>query len=380
MGRILKERHKHPVIPRLTLDLRTDSPFYQTRAFIDGRQRSKSTQTTDIRTAFRIAESWYKQELRGAPTRAVDRLGLDPVVGDLFDGFRATLDKKRQAEADKRWGPIRAYWAAVRAVEVNAKTFRDFFNWRRRGAKERGTEVGAHTLSKDVTLVRQVLKFAVAEEQLDRLPAIPKPGTIESNPRPWLSPAEWDHLRAVSKQRIAEAPNARTGQQRTNLDHFMRFMVASCARVDEVRRLRYRDCRYRLSADGKTPEVLVCTVTGKRGTRDLVAESDAVEIVLTRDGKADDFVFAEHHRDALRELFIAASLRTDVSGRTRNSKSLRCTAISLAVLAGKDVAAVAKNAGTSLAMINDFYIKRLSAEMFIRESHPVEIPVSAGRE
>jgi hypothetical protein len=229
-------------------------------------------------------------------------------------------------------------------------------------------------------VIRQTLKHAIEEGYLTHLPAIPRPGTIDSNPRPWLTPSEWEHLRTLSQQRIADAPNSRTKQQRIDLDHFMRFMIASQARVDEIRNLRFRDCRYRLAADGKTPEVLVCTVTGKRGTRDLVADHDAVEIVNSRSGKPGDLIFPHTQRDAFKELLLAAGLRIDASGRTRNLKSIRCSAISFAVLAGRDVVSIAKNAGTSIAMISNFYVARMSAELFVRESHPIEVPVSAGRE
>jgi hypothetical protein len=194
-----------------------------------------------------------------------------------------------------------------------------------------------------------------------------------------LTAGEWDHLKTISQQRIDTAPNERTRLRRIDTDHFMRFMVASCGRVDEILGLRFSDCRYRLSDDGKQT-VLVCRVTGKRGTRDLVAEDDAADVISLREGKPDDMVFAEHHRDAFRELLIAAKLRTDKFGNERNFKSLRATAISRLVLARKPLDFIARNAGTSITMIDLYYAKRLTAEMHIHKSHPIEVPVSEGRD
>jgi integrase len=62
-------------------------------------------------------------------------------------------------------------------------------------------------------------------------------------------------------------------------------------------------------------------------------------------------------------------------------KALRSTAICGALLAGRDVVFVAKNAGTSsVDIISRYYTKHLSAEMSVRESHPIEIDGAEGRE
>src|SRR5436190_12908382 len=131
MSRMLLETHTHPTIPRLTLDRRADSPFYQARAFIDGRQRTSSTKTSDIRTAFRVAESWYKQQLLPTRARSIDRLGLDPIMSDVYQAYLNTLDDRRRAEAAQRWGPIKAFWETIRLIEIGPKTFRAFYAWRR---------------------------------------------------------------------------------------------------------------------------------------------------------------------------------------------------------------------------------------------------------
>ncbi len=376
MSRVLLESHKHPQIPRLTLDRRADSPFYQARAFVDGKQRGTSTKTDDIRTAFRIAESWYRQQMRTKPT-VLDKLGLDPVIGDVQRAYLDTLTGAPRKEAAKRWSPIKGYWETVRLCEIGPKTFRTFYGWRRRTTPG----ITPHTLHKDTIAIRVILKHALAEEQLEQLPMIPSPGRIAANQRPPLSEPEWRHLLKVSAERIEKAPNARTKQQRTDCDHFCRVMVSTAARVEEIYALRFRDCRYRLSRDQK-PHLLVATVSGKTGTREIVGEQDAADVISVRAGKPEDLVFPHDCRDSLRELLIAAKLRTDAQGRERNSKSLRATGICRLLLAGRNVTWVAKNSGTSIQVISSYYSRYLNAEAFISESHPVEheIPASAGRD
>jgi hypothetical protein len=181
-----------------------------------------------------------------------------------------------------------------------------------------------------------------------------------------LTQDEWKHLRLIAVARIDEVEsNAQLKRQREDVRDFMRFMVASCCRVDEIRKLRFVDCR--VDKNAKKQKILICSVTGKTGSREVVAMPEAVEIYEERLKRAGDnrgqLIFPEHHRDGFRELLISSNLRTDSKGHKRNLKSLRATAISFAVLAGVDLMLIARNAGTSLNMIDTFYAKRLSSLM-----------------
>src|SRR5262249_17595515 len=146
----------------------------------------------------------------------LDRL-TDHLFGEVFASYRGELPKSRQAEALMRWGTVAEFWRAIPIREVGPQTFRDFFAWRRRTTKG----ITPHTLHKDCVRVRQVLKYALEQEIIDRLPVIPGPGRIAQNPRPWLTPAEWRHLLATAQERIADAPNVRTLYQRADLVDMM---------------------------------------------------------------------------------------------------------------------------------------------------------------
>ena len=73
--------------------------------------------------------------------------------------------------------------------------------------------------------------------------------------------------------------------------------------------------------------------------------------------KPDDRLFLEHHREGMKELLIAAKLRVSADGRTRDSKSLRQTGISLRLdlSPSANYRDIAKWARTSPAMIATFY-------------------------
>src|SRR5262245_7438671 len=117
MPRTLLESHKHPTLPRLSLDKRADSRYWQARTFLDGKVRLKSTKTDELTTAFRLAEEWYRRELRAsiAAERAhpIDKMGRTPTVGDLFQHYRNTLSKPKREQADMRWLAAGLFWRAM---------------------------------------------------------------------------------------------------------------------------------------------------------------------------------------------------------------------------------------------------------------------------
>jgi integrase len=364
------ERHAHPKYSRLTVQLRSDSKFYQAVTYLDGKLRQTSTKTPQLPAAFKLAEDWYKRELRASVAfgrqHPIAQLTADPTVGEVFKSYLHDLPKAKQPYALQKWGPIQHFWRAKLLSHVTPTLFKDFYTWRRSTST-----VSNHTLHKDVVLLRQVLKFALHDELLPQLPHIPPTGKIDANPRPWLTPDEWKHLIAVSQTRIDAAHDQnqiRVVRQRADLHQFIQMMVATMCRVDELRALRYVDCR--IERDGrKRPTALIAQITGKTGSRPVKAPREAAHIILDRQARLGpkpellQRVFPVHHRDAFRELLIAANLRTDHDGHERNFKSLRATAISFRILNSDEpnLLNIARNAGTSVTMIDQFYAKRLTA-------------------
>lgn len=357
------EQHKHPEFPRLTLVRTERSHFYHARIYLDGRLKQSSLKTPDVKLALRLAAEWYKRELRASVSfgkqHPIKRLTTDPVLGEVFANYRSTLAEKQQTEATKRWGPIQHFWRTLKLTEITSDTFDQFYRWRK--------NVKAHTLHKDVCCVRQVLKYAELKTDVGFvLPRIPKHGKIESNPRPWLEQREWDHLRAVSDKRVAAVHwNAKLSRQRHECFEFAAFMVASMCRVEELQSLRFFHCNVETVDKRK---ILRCEFKGKTGPRVAFAKPEAVLIYLARLKRARQdstaLVFNGHHRDAFRELLLAAGLYEDHFGNRRNYKAMRATSIALALLQPNppSIYQIALNAGTSVAVIEKFYAKRLTAE------------------
>lgn len=357
------ERITHPEFPRLTILRRKHSKFYHAQTFIDGKLQQGSLRTSDFTLALRIAREWYKRTLRASVSHGqqhpIDKLTSDPLLAEVFRGYRSTLTEKQQAQADMRWGPIQHFWRSKALSEITSETFSQFFTWRK--------TVKAHTIHKDVCLIRQILKYAETKTGTGfTLPRIPKFGRIEPNPRPWLSKAEWNALKDKAEERQNDSKiSDRTARQRYDCWQFALFMLASMCRVDDLKALRFRDCQIE-EVEGR--EILRCEFTAKKHVRIAYASAEAVHIYKRRlkasGGDMGALVFPEHHRDAFRELLIAAGLYKDRFGNTRNYKAVRATSITFALLRPNppSIYQIALNAGTSVAVIEKFYAKRLTAE------------------
>jgi hypothetical protein len=357
------EKYPHPKHPRLTIQRRTTSRFYQSLTFLDGQLKQHSLKTTHLPTAFKLAEDWYTRELRASVSfglqHPIARLTTDPTMAELFASYCTALEPRKQPYAKEKWSAIAAFWRARLLSTINTDTFKEFFAWRRR------SKIKNHTLHKDVVVIRQILKCAIEHELLGQLPRIPSVGTIEKNPRPWFTPSEWLHLNQVASERIQQASNIRTARQRQDALDMMNFLHASMLRIGELQGLRFHACRVERNVAGD--KLLLCEVSGKRGTRTIVANAVAAVIYERRLRVATpaDLIFPHSCRDGFREILIAAGLRENAQGFMRNRKSVRATSISTALLQNPELnlTVVARNAGTSIQMIDDFYAKRLTAEM-----------------
>lgn len=355
------ERYPHPKYSRLVLQQRSDSRFFQAVTYIDQRLRQWSTRSDHLPTAFKLAEDWYKKLVKASLAEArqhpVDKLSTEPLIADVYRAYLLTLTKPRRSYIAMRFAPIADFWRTKQVSDIDAKTFREFYAWRRK----RNKQLTNATIRKDVACMRCLLHHAVEEGYIERLPIIPEVGAVPTNPRPWLTPAEWRHLVEVGAARIDEVKNKHIKRERGDVLEMSYFLVLTMMRVGEMLNLRFNDCHI----DEKG--ILTAHVTGKRGARTVVAPKEAGNIIKRRQKKQPKpsaLVFPTQHKRAFRELLIAAGLHRDAAGFTRNLKSLRVTAISFRVLEpNPNLLLIARNAGTSLAMIDNFYAKRLSAEM-----------------
>jgi integrase len=369
------------------------SRTYAARAWVEGAWRYTNLGTADYAQASLAAVRWFRQ-IPAGKSKATGE-----TVQQAADAFLQSVpDEGKRANHAERWQAIRPFFApgfgreALLVAEVDSPRLMRLVDWKR----QQNQRVTPSTIRKDLVSVRQILKHAIFRGVINTLPVFPgaqQVGSVDSNPQPWLDKQEWKHLLTVANERINEAANVRTRRQREELRNFIQLMHATGLRVDEARHLQVRDCTVKLtepvtweSIDVRTlpdelrkdaieaqrnraekfirfPYVEIRLRQSKTGPRVCQSRAFADDVFrrLAKDKKPADPLFGEHHRDAFRELLTAANLRTNHHGRPRNAKCLRPTAISHWILDRPTIPLswLAANCGTSITMLQNFYIKRL---------------------
>lgn len=361
---------------RLRIEQRPPRRAYYARVCIQGKLLVKSTGETTIAAAKRVAGDWYRDLLAKA---RMGELIHGRTFEDVADKFVKHADEvKSVSEGQRRnyrqkWELLKPHFKGVKLTDIDARFLLELRQKRADTKTKNGTLVKPTTLKKDLDFVRLVLQHAKEWEKcLDELPEFPSfrgdAWAVVPSPRPFLNHEQWTTVRDLAKAR-AEEPglNPRSKRQRQELYWFLLMCVGGALRVGEAYSVRWRDCEMLTLDDADKTQALHMWVLGKHskgGQREeaygLYGAVSAFKTMQAErpDAKPDDVLFTENHREGMKELLMAAGLRTDKDGRTRDSKSLRQTGISLRLDLGPanpDYRDIAKWARTSPAMILAFY-------------------------
>jgi integrase len=377
----------------LTLEERVRESTLKARAHVRGKSHYLNTETQDFDRASRMARSWFYRLKGDFIPGSREQVTMHEAAKSFIRDIRKPVRRRFYA---KTWSAIGPFFQAVDVDAVDTPLLKKLMRWR--------SGVKPITLAKDFVTVRQILRYSIEEGWLTYLPVFPRVGKLDANPRPWFTPEQWARLLDVANERI-EIANDEPGKHRHARQDVRDFILLQCAtgmRVDELRSVRVRDVKVRVSqrqtmgGHALPPEVakllkgrnvaldsneyleidlheglIEGTTEGlKRGPRTVVTRRAYNGVAVFRSLverkklKPNDRLFEEHHRDAFRELLIAARMRS-VNGMNRNLKSVRCTGIMLWVLAEPNVnlKLLAGNFGTSVQMLDQFYLKPLNVQM-----------------
>jgi hypothetical protein len=386
---------------KLRLERRNGASVISARTFIQGKLVRKSTGESNEHKATKIATDWYL-DLRGRERHGEDIHGR--TFAEMAEAFIEHADQVREVSDGQRrnyrqkWQLLKSHFDGVKAANVDAKFLLHLRELRSKAKTRDGKPVRPATLKKDMDFVRLTLRHArEIEKCIDRLPAFPsfrgEAWEVVPNPRPFLDHEQWVKLRKLGKARISESGlNPRSQRQRQELYWFMLVSVGAALRVGEAYSLRWRDCELIRLGDKDHTEAVHMRVLGKHsrgghredayGMFGAVSAFKAMKAARP-DAKPDDPLFLENHREGMKELLDKAGLRYDKEGRSRDSKSLRQTGISLRLELGPnpDYRDIAKWARTSPAMIAAFYDQthpQLSVERIVG-FRPAEKPAKTGK-
>ncbi len=395
------------------------SRFWQVRCWIKGKTFKRSTQSQSLRVAQSFARTFYEQLLaqsHGFGQTAIRNVVLNDtaqhivqqrddqastVPQDTFAAMAAQMFAAEQARVERgeftrgslmvlrnrldshllpRWGtqPITAigYREIMEFVDFMSK------------AKS------STTISQYIIAIRKVFHHAVRVGALDKLPEFPKV-KIKTASRGAFTPTEyWRILRTARSLRGKPHPNSKRALRKSyklvysdycmppDVAWAVGFMVNSFIRPSDLKTLKHKHVEV---VRGKNTYLRLTLPETKKHDAPIVTLVPAVriykQIVKYQQprGKANpnDYLFLPELRDRNYALNVFSLMfnwvlavtgyKENAHGQPRSLYSLRHSAITFRLLYGQgiDLLTLARNARTSVEVINNHYASTVSGEQNI---------------
>lgn len=222
------------------------------------------------------------------------------------------------------------------------------------------------TIRQEMMTFRAIMNFAASKQYIREGQVPDGKLPIDRARREEFTPQEYRHLHTFARKWIKKGRTEANIWSRTMAYNFMLVMSNTGMRTMEASNLRWRDIDARTDKHGRTFAVL--NVRGKDKFRELVAAHNVVEYLqrirkISKATKADDHVFSGWRGKRSSDLYgslVEALLRESellfsASGSRRSAYCFRHTYATFRLMEGVDVYFLAKQMGTSVKMIEDYY-------------------------
>ena len=386
------------------------SSFWQVRCFMNGKMHVRSTRTIEKRKALEAAKQFYEELIvrlnhpgeseherldvgRDKQRRiqhtfiAIADRALDAEKGRMLRGELSLQSFKALRNRFKK--QIYPYFMDK---DLGAINHDDLSAFTAMLVARGGSSI---TVMQYLQSIRMVFKYALINELVNKIPPFPKI-KLSSQPRGGFSVSEYRQLLRAAKN-LARAPTAvklathrdRAGGIFTKTESVPKemawvigFMVNGFMRPTDLKYVQHKHVEI---IRGEHVYLRLSLPETKRHKAQIVTLRPAVRIYQHLRkyseaqgwGKEDDYLFLPHvaDRDAasvvlsmhFNKILEATHLKIGELGQVRSLYSLRHTAIMFRLLYGKgiDLLTLARNARTSVQMIEQFYASNLTAEMNI---------------
>ncbi|TFW52006.1 site-specific integrase, partial [Bradyrhizobium sp. MOS001] len=276
----------------------------------------------------------------------------------------------------------REYAGQLAVEEIDDKVMREFIPWRReyyasfdklpKNAKRHPTD---KTLQWDMMLGKAIVRWA-AEQGLrgNKQPITAAFTPKKKRVRPAFEQWEFRQLWRTMCQRINSARDARTKASRELLQIYVLAVACTGFRPGEANNLKVRDVHPFKDEKGRSNYRFV--VRGKTGERDAIVRAVAVKRIdkfLTKRRTQDDagllFAMPDGSKittliDQLNAALRQAGVERSTFGEKYSVYSLRHFYAVNALRNGVGVFEVARNMGTSVEIIQEYYGKQATATVF----------------
>ena len=385
------------------------SKFWQVRCWIAGRTYRRSTKTQSLRLAQSFARTVYEEWLAGnyqsvpdptgATVKAPKVLQKGKVV--TFGALATQLFANEEARVGRgEWtaGSLQVLrnrldsfilprWASAAPSEVTYQSLLDFINFM-------SDQHSTITISQYLVAVRKVLRHAVASGQLEALPDFPKVKVITKS-RGAFTPTEYRriirkarslcgvrHPESGAEIRIKYKVRLKEQIMPPDLGWAIGFMVHGFIRPSDLKTLKHKHVEV---VRGDNTYLRLTLPETKSHGKPIVTLYSAVRIYeqivknnARRDlAKPDDYLFMPQLRDRHYMLAVLSfhlnwvlgvtELKQGAHGQPRSMYSFRHSAITFRLLYGQgiDLLTLARNARTSVDVINTYYASTVTGEQNI---------------
>lgn len=350
----------------------------------------RSTKTTDLAEARVVADELYEElrfKQRHGPTS--QQATFQQVANTYLQKVEREVRERRLSKGRLVLvaGTLRRYllpFFAKRPInEISQTDFTDYDDWRLSywadgyGADDRKANAALvpaqKTLVMEQSVLRQVFRHAVEQGYLEQLPYM-APKRSRTNRRSAFSVEEYRRLIQAARTGAREAKHPRVQRDRRLLELYVRLLVHSGLRVGELRALKWSDAELTAVANGRVREALRLWVNGKTGKRAVIAAAPARRVVrqllafygygsLAQARESGRPIFERSPGEPIhtfevgfKALLKRAGLQKDRYGANRTLYCCRHTYATFRLLyGGTDVYLLARNMGTSVAMIEQHY-------------------------
>lgn len=388
---------------KLKIHLTNASPFWQVRCFHKGKVYIRSLKTTHKYKAISMAKNFFDELMAHfyvAPMPEImGEFGCKPsfklLAEQTIDAERARVIRGEYAQHSLRMLCSRLYRQVIPYFEntnVQDIAFEDIAKFTQHLSS---LQLSSITISQYLIALRKVFSYALDKELIMKIPNIPKV-KINSTPRGGFNIIEYKQLLRTAKQlyKINDGHKEPTHRNRAGGIYTAResvpkemmwmigFMVNSFVRPVDIKLIQHKHISV---IRGEHIYLRLTLPETKRHKLQIVTLRPAVRIyeVLKQHmqhkglASAEDYLFLPQIKDRdaamhllgkyFRRILETAGLRDGNLGQKRTIYSLRHTAIMFRLLYGKgiDLLTLARNARTSVEMIERFYASNLTAEMNI---------------
>ena len=333
---------------------------------------SQSTKTTDEHLAFKFADDlFHKGLVQVANGQELNSRKTSLAIKEFIESYsEAEKNKPTTINRIKFLNHIAQFIGPKRLKEIHTKELSELNDWIIDNSKT--GSLSPNTIKRYSVDIKQFFNWCLERSYIDRAPRFPKIKT-ESNRRPHFNHKDWEklikHLEYFVKTKVPAV-----GRDRLLLRDYILILADTGIRVGEARQLKWKDIKVIQQEIGNNKfSNIVLSVSGKTGTRQVVSRTPEIkqyfkrifELRTTELGKkpdSNDYIFCGKDgkpigsfKRAFTTLIKEANVETDEQGNRRTLYSLRHTYATISLQEGVHQFVLAKNMGTSVAMLEKHY-------------------------